>query len=347
MTPRGQKRSITTLVISNSTTKKLRKASVRTVGELVELCEREILAIKGIGPSTLDEIKEALDSKGMTLAYDPYEKQICARHNKKRNDARLRSYFLCKDCGIRFQTRALNKKHPVFYMELAKGPYRCSHCNEIKEIALYQWFVCDICDRVLRSIGRGITSNKGVIDWWSSQKILDSSLPEIIETDPPDLKSIANNDEEPKLDFEWKDSNDVVLFGAEVKTGRNHLQGGTIGSGMSQFQLDVSDIESILDAMERDGSFVPAFVLHCQVVDVPEPPTQKFDCVGIWWTSIDNLIDHIQEIKQRPRENRPAAYISTNAFNNIDSLIDEVKSEGYINCSDPSHLRSELESKIP
>lgn len=106
----------------------------------------------------------------------------------------------------------------------------------------------------------------------------------------------------------WSDLSRSLLS-VRVKTGRNHLRGGNIGAGMSRFQLDVSDTQSILEAMERDNSFVPAYVFHCQVVDIPEPPTTRFCCVGIWWVSITSLIDNIEDIRQRPRENRPAAYI--------------------------------------
>jgi hypothetical protein len=132
-----------------------------------------------------------------------------------------------------------------------------------------------------------------------------------------------------------------------VKTGRNHLQGGNIGAGMSQFQLDVSDIEAILNGMEQVDFFVPAYVFHCQVVDIPTPPTTKFACVGIWWTFINGSVNNIEEIRQRPRENRPAAYISTDVFKEIASFADEVKTRGYLNCSFPSTLREGFNSKLP
>lgn len=336
--------NIKTLQISPSKVSKLERASIYTIDDLVTLCKREILSIDGIGPKTFDEIVKALDSLGLKLAVDQYKKLICARHNKERNDARLRSFILCEDCSAQFKTQALNNIQPVFVMKMEGGPYRCSHCNELLKVNLYQWYICDICDRVLRSIGRGIAANKGVIAWWESNRENDTSLPRIIETDPPTLRARTGVHAKPKLDFEWINENNITIFGVEAKTGRNHLKGGNIGARMSKFQLDVSDIDSILDAMERDNSFIPTYVFHCQVVDVPEPPTTRYSLVGIWWSLVNILINYIQEIKQRPRENRPAAYINTKAFNEINYFIDEIKSKGYEACPDPSYLKKELDN---
>jgi len=159
------------------------------------------------------------------------------------------------------------------------------------------------------------------------------------------LRTTANASSRANLDFTATTEDNIPLFGAELKTGRNHLQGSNIGAEMTRFQLDVSDIESILNDMEQNNHYIPAYLFHCQVVDVPKPPTTKFECVGIWWVSIKDLIDNIEEIKQRPRENRPAAYIKTKAFEGISSFIDEVKSKGYLDCPSPSDLRKELDSK--
>lgn len=141
-------------------------------------------------------------------------------------------------------------------MKMANG--HCSHCNEIRKLNLYQWYLCDICARVLRSIRRGIEANRGVSDWWEKQRAQEPSLPELVETDPPTLRTIANQNNVSNLDFTAITADNTILFGVEVKTGRNHLKGGSIGAGMSRFQLDVSDIESILDDMEQADSFIPA-----------------------------------------------------------------------------------------
>lgn len=338
-------RKVVEISISSSIANKLDKASVETVDDLVALCEREILSIKGIGTKSLKEILEALDSLKLKLADDPFGKLVCSRHNKKRSDTRIRSYFLCKQCSVQFQTQALNQASPIFVLKVVDDHFHCSHCNEIKQLGLYQWYVCDVCDRVLRSIGRGIASNKGVAEWWKSRRKNETFLPKLIETDPPMLRTITNARPKANLDFTAITEDNIPLFGAELKTGRNHLQGGNIGAGMTRFQLDVSDIESVLNDMEQNNHYIPAYLFHCQVVDIPKPPTVKFECVGIWWVSITNLIDNIEEIKQRPRENRPAAYIKTRAFERISSFIDEVKSKGYLDCPPPSDLRKELNSK--
>ncbi len=326
--------------------RKLTNASITKIDELVSLCERELLSIAGIGSKTVEEIKNALALSGFELAKDQYGKLLCSRHSEERSDTRIRSYFLCSDCAKEFQVSAFSDRVPIFVLEVVDGPYYCSHCNRKKNLKLYQWYLCDVCDRVVRSISRSVAASIGVSKWWDECKNKDSTLPIIEEFDYPKLKPTGRGSEEAKMDFLWRNNTNSIIFGAEIKTGRNHLSGGSIGSGMSSFQLDVSDIQDILDAMDTRRPFIPAYVFHCQVVDLPYPPTSKFDCVGIWWTSIDSLIDNIQIIKNRPRENRPAAYINTKTFRDISVFVDEeVKSSNYLNCSNPADLRKELDTK--
>lgn len=315
------------LQISSSTVKKLSQASVGTVQDLVALSEREVQAIQGIGAKSLLEIQAALNSLGLELAEDPYGKLLFARHGKKRTDTRLRSYFLCEQCGNGFRTLALNNTAPAFMMRMTDGPFYCSHCNKTKTLYLHQWLVCDICDRVLRSIGRGIEANKSVLEWWEKQRANDLSLPRLVETDPPNLRPFGDRGNASSLDLTAKIGAVTTPFGVELKTEEIIFRGGNIGSGMTQFQLDVNDIQSVLEDIQNADSFIPAYVFHCQVVDVPKPPTTKFECVGIWWVSIKDLIGNIVEIRQRFRENRPAAYIATFVFKQITSFIDEVRSK--------------------
>lgn len=334
-------RRITELPLKASIASKLARRAILSIGELTALCDREVLSIDGIGYKSLEEIQKALAHFGLELAEDEYGSLMCARHNKKRNDTRIRSYFLCEDCGVKFETQALHNAHPIFRIKIDEGEFFCSNCNEKKVLSLYQWYICDVCDRVLRSIGRGLEADRGIIKWWNNAKNHVEYPLVLRETDPPQLEPINGGGDGDDLDFKWM-TDDSSLFGAEIKTGRNHLSGGNIGSGMSRFQLDVSDIESILSSMEKRDPFIPAYLFHCQVVDIPQPPTTKFDCVGIWWTSVLDLINSIEEIKQRPRENRPAAYINTTVFNQIDSFVDEMNRRGYLNCPSPAVLREKL-----
>lgn len=332
------------LNLSASVTEKLADKSIINVEQLTALCEREVLSVKGIGAKSLENIKTALNRFGLTLAEDPYESLVCGRHNVRRNDTRIRSYFLCESCAKNFEEQALNNSKPIFKIAIGGGLHYCSHCNEEKELALYQWYVCDVCDRVLKSIGRGLEADRGFIRWWNSARGQVRLPLEMMETDKPRLSPVNGDENDDDFDFKWTYKRSI-LFGAEIKTGRNHLCGGNVGSGMSQFQLDVSDIEAVLASMEKREPFIPAYVFHTQVVDVPKPPTTRFECVGIWWVSISDLIDNIEQIKRRPRENRPAAYINTDAFEKIESFSEEIGTEGYRTCPEPSALRESLNSK--
>ncbi len=342
-----KQKNINYLELGTRVLSKLYAAGITNIDELISRCKREILFIAGIGNVSLDEIEAALDKVSLKLESDPYGKLVCARHNRERNDTRLKTFILCSDCASEYQINALHNTSPVLEMQLSGGPYHCSHCNELRNLSMFQWYVCDVCERVLKSIGRGIAANKGVIEWWESQRGLDPTLPRIVNTDPPVLRAIGAGSDEDNLDFEWVDDNGRTLFGTEVKTGRNRLIGGSIGARMTRFQLDVSDIVAVLNAMEKDTPFTPAYLFHCQVVDLPRPPTTQFECVGIWWTALADLIDNIEEIKHRPREFRPAAYINKDTFEIIDSFVQEIHNTGYTNCPDPATLRSELESKMP
>jgi len=340
----GVTKRIDDLELSNRIKSRLKEASVKIIQDLTSLTEREVRAIKGIGEKSIEEIRSVLSDFGRNFKYDRYGKRTCARHNRKRTDARLRGYFLCEECAKDFQTLALHDKEPELKLNFGDNSYYCSHCNKKRQISLYQWYVCDICDRVLRSIGRGLAASKGVFNWWEKEGKNRFNWLEIEERDQPILRSIHSDSDEENLDFVWKHNNDVA-FGAEIKTGRNHLKGGTIGGGMSQFQLDISDIQAILLAMKTNGDYIPSYLFHCQVVDVPEPPTTVYECVGIWWTSIDTLIEDISDVRQRPRENRPAAYIERYTFEIIDTFPEEIESVGYADCPPPSDLEEVLENK--
>jgi hypothetical protein len=74
---------------------------------------------------------------------------------------------------------------------------------------------------------------------------------------------------------------------------------------MSQFQLDVSDCDSIVNDMRRLN--VPAYVIHAQVLEVWQPPTMGFQIVGLWWTDVYRMAEHFKKLQQRKDEQRSAA----------------------------------------
>ncbi len=48
----------------------LKKENINTIGELVQLSEKQLLEIRNLGQKSLDEIKEKLVDRGLTLVED-------------------------------------------------------------------------------------------------------------------------------------------------------------------------------------------------------------------------------------------------------------------------------------
>ena len=109
----------------------------------------------------------------------------------------------------------------------------------------------------------------------------------------------------------------VNLFGIENKTGRSSIK------EMSQFQLDVSDCDTILNDMRRLS--IPAYIIHAQVLEVWQPPTMGFKIMGLWWTDVYCMAENFKSVKMRRDENRGAAYFSKKAFSEIDTFPDAVE----------------------
>lgn len=91
---------------------------------------------------------------------------------------------------------------------------------------------------------------------------------------------------------------------------------------MSQFQLDVSDCDTIIHDMKELG--VPAYLVHAQVLEVWEPPTMGFQIAGLWWTDVYKMTEHFKSVSMRRDENRGAAYFGKKAFEDIATLPDTV-----------------------
>jgi len=97
-----------------------------------------------------------------------------------------------------------------------------------------------------------------------------------------------------------------VLFAIENKTGRSSIR------EMSQFQLDVSDCECMLNEMRSHGR--PVYVIHAQVLELWHPPTMGFQTVGMWWSDVYRMTEHFKQVRMRRMEMRGAAYFSKKAF---------------------------------
>jgi hypothetical protein len=106
------------------------------------------------------------------------------------------------------------------------------------------------------------------------------------------------------------------VFGMECKTGRSSIR------DMSQFQLDVSDCDCILNEMR--SLQLPVYVIHAQVLEEWQPPTMGYRAVGLWWSEVYVMAEHFKAVRMRRDESRGAAYFGKKAFSDIASLPDRL-----------------------
>jgi len=331
---------ITSLGIPSRTSKILEEHGIRTIEDLTGFCRRELGDLRGIGQKSLDIVEQALAQMGLSLAEDPWGPYVCARHGQARGDTNLESLFLCDECADKFQESAFRGTAPEYVGPPVKG--YCLHCNRyLEDIRLRQWFLCGVCDRVVRSIGRSIVADQYVLAWWkhNAKPILQEL--DLVLTDPPELQPRDREQIEakiPRVDFTCIDTrSDHVVFGIELKTGRSHISGSSIGSRMGQFQLDNSDCDDILDVVRRDRH--PVYLIHAQVIDRADPPTVYYAPVGLWWTDLFSMREHFQGSRRRPRETRIAAYYDVSMFQEMDAFIAHLRDD------EPARLRARIESE--
>lgn len=302
------------LDLSPALVRRIQGAGLKSADDLTALCDRELLQIPGIGPKTVDVIEAALCDASMSLASDPFGRYTCARHGQPAGDAGLTSFFLCQGCADEWIDEAFAGAAPEWEGEKVTG--HCIACNVRKEVRLRQWFLCAVCERVARSIGRSIEAERHVADEWTNSAGGDWKLWPV---DRPRLRrpnSIAGT-KIATLDF-LVSRKGKELVGIELKTGRGEIGGTGIGTRMGRFQLDVSDCDDIRNAA-RAADVVP-YVFHAQVIDRAEPPTVRHMATGLWWAEYLSLRTAFLETRQRPRENRPAAYFDVEAFRPIADL---------------------------
>lgn len=302
------------LALSPALVRRLRNAGLKSSNELTALCERELLQIPGIGRKTVDAVEAALGDAGICLAGDPFGRYSCARHGQPAGDAGLTSFFLCQDCADEWVNDALAGAAPEWEGEKVTG--YCIACNVRKDVRLRQWFLCAVCERVARSIGRSIEAERHVADEWANGagggwKLRPVDLPRLRRPNSTARTKVA------ALDFLVSRKGKEVV-GIELKTGRGEIGGTGIGTRMGRFQLDVSDCDDIRNAA-RAAEVVP-YVFHVQVIDRAEPPTVRHVATGLWWAEYPSLRTAFLEIRRRPRENRPAAYFDVGAFRPITDL---------------------------
>lgn len=311
------------LGLSAATIRKLRSHDIETVAGLTGLNRRELAALTGIGPATVEEIITALETRGFALTADPFAAYRCARHGEPRGDATLTAFWLCDECAERFITDALHGTRPEFVGEQVDGV--CSHCSRDMRIRLQQWLLCPVCERVLRSIGRGLVAARHLLERWTSD--IQPAVPglQLIEIDQPRLRvrgSTSNAEKDVVADFVIRRDAEEHA-GIELKTGKSRIgKGRGIGPSMSRFQLDISDCDDI-ERAARDAGY-PIYVVHSQVIDRVSPPSIRYVPIDAWWASPFELARAFQGRSQRPRESKEAAYFDVRAFHPLSEFAHHI-----------------------
>ncbi|MBB2943277.1 hypothetical protein FB565_002990 [Actinoplanes lutulentus] len=297
----------------------LRRAGITSTAGLLRLSERELRALRGVGGKTATQLMAVLDGAGMRLAPDAWGAYTCARDSKPASDAGLAGFFLCDTCRNEYSVRAFGGKDPEWVSrEDIEG--NCGHCNEsYRDLRLTQWFLCGVCERVLRSIGRGLASAKYVLETWKAENIEEQTGLRLRETDPPQLRPRGRRTDLDRVsnpDFTLYDQNDVPVAGFELKSGKKAAaRGDGVGDPMSRFQLDTTDCDDILTVVDRES--FPIYLVHAQIIGRANPPTEIYRGVGLWWADLWSMEDKFLSVDVRPRETRNAAYYKPTMFRPI------------------------------
>jgi len=336
----GLMESVSSLNLPKKVQKLLLQHDIGSIDDLVRLCRRELGDLPGIGKKSIDLIEKALFDRGLSLTHDPWGPYICARHGQPRGDSGLESLFLCDECASDFKNNAFRETDAEYVGPSVRG--YCLHCNRyLEDVHLRQWYLCGVCNRVVRSIGRSIAANGHVSQWWEEKVKPHFPRLNLELTDPPELQPRDKDQVQAKVsqvDFTCIDTQSGdAIFGIELKTGRSHIHGSSIGSKMAQFQLDNSDCDDILSVVHRER--IPVYVLHAQVIDRADPPTVRYVPVGLWWTDLFSMRDHFKGSKTRPRETRIAAYYDVRMFQQMDEFIEHLRRDG------PQQLRERIEAE--
>ncbi len=308
----------------------LNGAGIDSTLELLELNLRQLSGLAGVGPRAVDVIVQSLAEAGLDLAPDPWAPYVCARHNEQAGDAHLAGFYLCESCRHEYVTKALSERSPEWISEERIHGY-CAHCNvNSADIRLTQWFMCGVCERVLRSIGRGLASAKYVLEVWERERIERHTRLQLIETDPPLLRPRGQRSDVNRVslpDFMLLDRHSSPVAGLELKSGpKAASKESGIGAPMARFQLDTTDCDDICTVVEREG--IPLYVLHVQVIGRAEPPTQRYCGVGMWWVDLWTMSDNFKSVEVRSLETRNAAYYRTSMFRGMEEFVEFVRESG-------------------
>ncbi len=310
--------SVKSLGLGKALERRLENAGFETVEELASWNRRELGSIPGIGPKSIDRLEEALGEVGLRLADDPLSPYECVREGRAAWDVRLCSFHLCERCVEEWTEGAFRGEPPLFDATVLSGS--CQNCTQVaSDLHLVQWLLCGNCERVAQSIGRSIAAEKYVAARF--EEAFGQSLLELEQLDQPVLRAHDAQVLErktPSIDFMIHEDGSPIA-GIELKTGRSHLGGwAPVGARMATFQLDHGDCDDIRAVADMEQIVV--YLFHAQVIDRAEPPTTRYEGVGLWWIDPFSFSESYQTSRTRPRETKIAAHFSTDRFRPFEEL---------------------------
>ena len=310
----------------------LERSGITTSDELLALTEREVLALPGVGPVAVAKLRAVLDAAGCDLAHDEFAPYMCVRHGKPAWDVNLADLFLCDECAEKWQTNAFGGADAEYVGPVLDG--YCLACNQHRELRLRQWLLCGNCERVARSIGRGVAAERFLAEQWMALIKPIAAHLDLRQTDEPTLRGRrrdgSTSSKVASIDFAATDTGlRVDVFGFELKTGKKYISGrGRPGGQMSEFQLDTTDCDDITTVMTRDA--IPVYLIHVQVIDRAHPPTARYVPLGAWWTDPWRMgSTGFKRIQQRSRETRDAAYFNTAIFEDFVTFADHLARDDH------------------
>ncbi len=281
-----------------------------------------------------------LDGEGLKLAADPFAPYVCARHGSARNNTSLCTFLLCRECCRAWSDQAFDGTDPAYKGESIASV--CMNCGRSRQVAFHQWFLCENCERIARSIPRSLAAEKLIRKQWETFGGDRVEELELSSTDSPWLQFYGDGgSRDPMADFRAVDrKSKEPVFALELKTGKSRIgQGLGIGTAMGAFQLDISDCDDIRAVMSRER--IPVYLVHAQVVDRYDPPARTYVGTGAWWASPFDMRSHWQDTRQRPRETRNAAYFDLAMFSPWENF------EEHVNVGKPDALRERVHKSGP
>jgi hypothetical protein len=247
---------------------------------------------------------------------DRMAKLQCVRCLRHGGDVDRAHFFLCPDCADIYGTNAFRGSAPLY--EGAAAPGRCESCDQPRDISYRQWLLCGYCTRVVQSYRMGRVSSAFALD--QLRTLVQPRVPHLIfeEADPVLIQATAARGRRrqlaTKLDLEALHAADRTrTFWIELKTGPGAID------KMAEFQLDCSDCDDIMNVVRTSG--LPAFLVHCQIVKVPEPPTMRLAGDALWWTDLASFEAAFEDVHaRRGNERKQAAYFDPSCFKPIESF---------------------------